>query len=81
MLFSCVQDAMVLARLREIEGKYTALEAEMASPLIASSPQEYQRLSRSLSQLEEPVQALRHYQRLESDLRAAKDVVRDSTGV
>lgn len=67
----------MVSRLAELEGRYAALEADMASPATAADPREYQRLARCLAQLEEPISALARYRRLERELAAARDAARD----
>ncbi len=49
------------ARLREIEDRYEALQAELASPEVARDPERLRRLGKDLAELREVVEPYREY--------------------
>jgi len=64
-----------LAHLRQVDQRHTELEHQLAASAGKSDSQEYQRLSKELSQLIEVVRAFRLYQRIERDAQEAEQMV------
>jgi peptide chain release factor 1 len=67
----------VIDRLREIEARYEALTASMASPDIATDPGRLGDLGRELARLEPIVAAIRAWSGVREELATTREMVRD----
>lgn len=74
------QDPYVLSKLEENERAFHDLQVRMADPEISGNPTEYQRLVRSVADMQETVEAYGEYKEIEKQLKAAKDLLRESEG-
>ena len=67
-------------RMDELEQEYEVVLAELNDPNLSSDPGRLRSVSRRHRELEEPVQSWRRLLAAESDLEAAREMVRDSSG-
>ena len=67
-------------RMQELEREYETVLVELNDPNLSSDPDRLRTISRRHRELEEPVQSWRRLQSAESDLEAAREMVRDSVG-
>lgn len=65
------------ARLREIEERYEALEAEMASPEVARDPERLRRLGKDLAELREIVVPYREYLKARRQAEEARALAKE----
>ncbi len=67
-------------RMAELEREYEAVLTELNDPNLSSDPNRLRSVSRRHRELDEPVQTWRQLVAAGSDLEAAKEMVRDSSG-
>jgi peptide chain release factor 1 len=67
----------MLDKLREIEARFDAVEAEFSNPAIGTNPKEMQRLGKLRAELEPLVSAIRAYRKALCDLEQAEELLED----
>ena len=67
-------------RMHELEREYEAVLVELTDPNLSADPGRLRTVSRRHRELEEPVLTWRRLEAAGSDLEAAREMVRDSTG-
>lgn len=73
-------DPYVLAKLEETEKTFQEIQNSMADPEISGNPTEYQRLVRSLADIQDAVEAYREFKDNERRLSEAKELLKESDG-
>lgn len=73
-------EAYLIGKLDAVEQTFHELTRRMADPDIARDPDEFQRIARTRSSLEETVQAYDRWKRILEELSGAKDVYKESIG-
>lgn len=71
-------EAYLLEKLKSVEQTYNELTRRLADPDIAKDPNEYQRVAKSRSSLEEVVNTYETWKAAQQDLGGAKQVVKES---
>jgi peptide chain release factor 1 len=69
-----------LAKLEETERNFVDLQTRMADPEVSGNPTEYQRLVRSLTDIQDAVEAFREYKETQRRLKEAKDMMKECEG-
>lgn len=64
-------------RLREVELRFVEVESRLADPALANKADEFRRLSREHSELQEIVGEYRNYKSLESEISSNKELLSD----
>jgi len=75
-----LQDPYVLLKLEETEKNFVDLQTRMADPEVSGNPTEYQRLVRSLSDIQGAVEAFREYKENQRRLKEAKEMLKECEG-
>lgn len=75
-----LQDPYVLAKLEETEKNFVDLQTRMADPEVSGNPTEYQRLVRSLTDIQDAVEAFREYKETQRRLKEAKEMMKECEG-
>eukprot|EP00897_Mesotaenium_endlicherianum_P000546 jgi/Mesen1/10492/ME000083S09996 len=70
----------VLAKLDSAERTYKELSMRLADPDVASNNSEYQKIARSVAELQEVVDAYDAYKRCEQELAEAKEMAQEAAG-
>jgi peptide chain release factor 1 len=71
-------ETYLLEKLKSVEQTYNELTRRLADPDIAKDPNEYQRVAKSRSSLEEVVNTYETWKTAQQDLAGAKQVVKES---
>lgn len=69
-----------MAKLEETERNFVDLQTRMADPEVSGNPTEYQRLVRSLTDIQDAVEAFREYKETQRRLKEAKDMMKECEG-
>ena len=67
----------MIERLKTIEEKYEVLQSKLSNPEISNDIKEMLKLTKEASSLKEPYEAYKKYKKLESDIKQAKEMVKD----
>jgi peptide chain release factor 1 len=70
----------VLERLRDLEGEYDGVEAQLADPAVLADHTQLRRVSKRHKDLAPVVEAYRRYLVLQSDLEAARELQAEASG-
>lgn len=73
-------ETYLLEKLKSVEQTFNELTRRLADPDIAKDPNEYQRVAKSRSSLEEVVNTYETWKTTQSDLAGAKQVLKESAG-
>eukprot|EP00271_Cylindrocystis_brebissonii_P003250 TRINITY_DN1401_c2_g1_i2.p1 TRINITY_DN1401_c2_g1~~TRINITY_DN1401_c2_g1_i2.p1 ORF type:complete len:471 (-),score=112.57 TRINITY_DN1401_c2_g1_i2:614-2026(-) len=76
----CMAEPYVISKLDSAERTHRELSLRLADPDIAANNAEYQRIARSVAELEEVVQTYQHFKECEKALAEAQGMARDSGG-
>eukprot|EP00249_Psilotum_nudum_P013182 c241_g1_i1 orf=58-1434(+) len=71
-------DPFLISKLDAVNQTYKELSVRLADPAVINSANEYQKLAKSMSELENVVIAYQNFQNYEAQLEEAKEMVRDS---
>ena len=75
-----MQDPYVLAKLEETERTFNDLQTRMADPEVSGNPTEYQRIVRSVTDIQDAVEAFRVYKDTQRRLSDAREMLRECEG-
>lgn len=70
----------LIAKLDSAERTYKELSMRLADPDVANNNSEYQKIAKSLAELEEIYQAYQKFKECEAQLEEAKELVKDAAG-
>lgn len=76
----CMAESYVIAKLDSAERTYRELTMRLADPEVASNNTEYQKIAKTVSELEEVVQVYGAFKSCEQELADAREMARDSGG-
>ncbi|KAG7672444.1 putative Peptide chain release factor 1 [Nannochloris sp. 'desiccata'] len=79
-IITSAADPYVLAKLEETEKNFVDLQTRMADPEVSGNPTEYQRLVRSLTDIQDAVEAFREYKETQRRLKEAKEMMKECEG-
>ncbi|GBG61817.1 hypothetical protein CBR_g23775 [Chara braunii] len=71
------KEPFLIVKLESAERTYKELTMRLADPEVASNPNEYQKIAKSVAELEEVVSAYEQYRRCEQDLEGAMELMND----
>ena len=71
-------EAYLLSKLSSVEQTFNELTRKLADPDVASKPDEFQRVAKLRSSLEETVGAYEAWKKTEEDLKGAKEILKES---
>lgn len=73
-------ESYLLDKLNSVEQTFNELNRKLADPDIASDPQEYQKVAKARSSLEEVVNTYEDWKKTQEDLVGAKQVLKEANG-
>lgn len=73
-------DQYVIAKLEDTEKSFRELQLRMADPEVSGNNTEYQKLVRSVTDIQDAVEQYQAYKELERQLSDAKDMLKESEG-
>ena len=71
-------ESYLLDKLKSVEQTFSELTRRLADPDVATDPDEFQRLAKSRSSLEETVNTFDHWKSVQDELLGAKQVVKEA---
>jgi hypothetical protein len=80
MRFVCLAEPYLIAKLDSAERTYKELSVRLADPDVASNNNEYQKLAKTVAELEEVVTTYRDFKTAEVQLEEAKELAKESAG-
>lgn len=75
----CMAESYLLAKLDAAERTYKELSARLADPDVAVNPVEYQKVAKSVSELEEVVTTYQKFKNCQDQLEETRELVKDSS--
>ncbi|HBE52334.1 MAG TPA: peptide chain release factor 1, partial [Cyanobacteria bacterium UBA11369] len=73
-------ETYLLDKLKSVELTFNELNRKLADPDIASDPQEYQKVAKARSSLEEVVNTYEDWKKTTEDLLGAKQILKEASG-
>jgi peptide chain release factor 1 len=73
-------ESYLLDKLKSVEQTFNELNRKLADPDVASDPQEYQKVAKARSSLEEVVDTYEVWKKTQDDLVGAKQILKESNG-
>ncbi|KAK9084145.1 hypothetical protein Scep_030616 [Stephania cephalantha] len=79
-LVVCMAEPYLITKLESAEKTWRELSVKLADPDVVSNPSEYQKLAKSMAELDEVVSTYREFKDCEKQLEETKDLAKDSGG-
>ncbi|KAK9146870.1 hypothetical protein Sjap_006773 [Stephania japonica] len=79
-LVVCTAEPYLITKLESAEKTWRELSVKLADPDVVSNPSEYQKLAKSMAELDEVVSTYREFKECEKQLKESKDLAKESGG-